>query len=164
MNERTNPYSPPYPLPVSLALSLGLRSRRSGSKNRPFASRPSRRTEPATFPSSRTSFHPRVPAARFLARAYSRLRAYYTRVSRFRRVRLSSAHTRTYSQSQAVEKEERRGGIFLSFSLSLFFSLFLSLRVANCRSRFAKPAPKVPPYRSHSLSLVSPSFSLSPFS
>lgn len=116
MNERTNPLS--FPLPVSLALSLGLRSRRSGSKNRPFASRPSRRTEPATFPSSRTSFHPRVPATRFLARAYSRLRAYVcARTIRVYLASVACAYRRRTTHTRNLASGGVRGGILLSFSL-----------------------------------------------
>lgn len=86
-------------------------------------------------------------AAHSLARAYSRLRAHVcARTTRFRfacayRRRTSHTHTYTLAISSGRERGERRR----------YISLLLSLRVAHCRSRFAKPAPKVPPYRSHSL-------------
>jgi len=50
------------------------------------------------------------------------MRAYYTRMSRFRRVRSSSAHythihTYIHSQSRVEEKEKRGGNIYVSFFL-----------------------------------------------
>jgi len=63
-----------------------------------------------------------------------------------RRRRTTHIHTRNFGRRRKRNEEE-------------YISLLLSLRVAHRRSRFAKPAPKVPPYRSHSLASLFLSFS-----
>lgn len=170
MNERTNVFSRvpslAFPLPVSLALSLGLRLRRSGSKNRPFASQPSRRTEPAAFPSSRTSFHPRVSAARSLTRAYSRLRAYVC--ARTTRVCLASVacacrrrtthtYTHTYTRNLGWRRKRREEKVYMSPSLSLYASRTAVPVSRNQRLRFLLIDLILSPLVSLFLSLFLPS-------
>lgn len=145
MNEPTSPLA--YSLTVSLfrslslALSLGLRSRRSRSKNRPFESRPSRRTEPATaFPfladPRSTLVWCRRGGGSSLARVLAPACVLHACVSlSSRALAVGAPHTHTHTKKE----------------IYIYISLLLSLRVAHCRSRFVKPAPKVPPYRSHSL-------------
>lgn len=60
------------------------------------------------------------------------------------------AHTPTHSRVYDISASLRR--CLSSFpSLALSLTLSFPLHVADRRSRFAQPAPKIPPYRSHSL-------------
>lgn len=142
-NERTNPLS------RSLFRSLSLSPSASGHdapNPRTALSRASQVDEP-----SRLRSLSRGPRSTLVCQL-PRLRAYYTRVCRFRTSRAFVVGApRTHPLSQ--EK------IYIA-PLSLAYSLSLSLCVAHRRSRFAKPAPKVPSYRFHSLT----SFLLSLFS
>lgn len=143
-NERTNPLS--RTLSRSLFRSLSLSPSASGHdapNPRTALPRASQVDEPSRLRSlSRGS-------RSTLVCALPRLRAYYTRVCRFRTSRafvVGAPHTHTLSQD-------------VYRPLSSVFFLYLSLCVAHRRSRFTKPAPKVSSYRFHSLT----SFFLSSF-
>lgn len=134
-NERTNPLSRILPCTLFRSLSLSPSASGHGAPNpRTALSRAKQVDEPSRLRSLSRGSRSTLVYER------PRLRAYYTRVCRFRTSRafvVGAPHTHTLSQEN------------IYIALCLLPSLFLC--VAHRRSRFAKPAPKVPSYRFHSL-------------